>query len=235
MKKMFSETNVWFLGLTTIVSLVHSVLEMLAFKNDIHFWKNWESVWGISVWSLFIHLGMSVVIFLYLLDNEEKTSYLILVPAGLGIVLDFWKITWACKVSWKATFPWISIEDKESYEENDTWSHDATAIRYLSYVCYPLMAGYTVYSMIYNEHKGWYSFIINTAVGFVYVFGFIVMTPQLYINYKLKSVEHMPWRALIYRFLNTIIDDLFSFIISMPTMHRLSCFRDDIIFLIYIY
>lgn len=44
MKKMFSETNVWFLGLTTIVSLVHSVLEMLAFKNDIHFWKNRESV-----------------------------------------------------------------------------------------------------------------------------------------------------------------------------------------------
>ena len=52
---------------------------------------------------------MSIVIFLYLLDNEEKTSYLILLPAGLGIVLDFWKITKACKVSRKATFPWISI------------------------------------------------------------------------------------------------------------------------------
>lgn len=99
MKKMFSETNVWFLGLTTIVSLVHSVLEMLAFKNDIHFWKNRESVRGISVRSLFIQTGMSIIIFLYLLDNEEKTSYLILVPAGLGIVLDFWKITKACKVS----------------------------------------------------------------------------------------------------------------------------------------
>ncbi len=94
---------------------------------------------------------------------------------------------------------------------------------------------YAIYSVIYNEHKGWYSYIINTLVGFVYVFGFITMTPQLYINYKLQSVEHLPWRALIYRFLNTIIDDMFSFIISMPTMHRLSCFRDDIIFIIYIY
>ena len=30
-------------------------------------------------------------------------------------------------------------------------------------------------------------------------------------------------------------DDLFAFIIRMPTMHRLSCLRDDFIFLIYLY
>jgi hypothetical protein len=61
------------------------------------------------------------------------------------------------------------------------------------------------------------------------------MTPQLYINYKLKSVEHMPWRNMIYKFLNTIIDDLFSFLITMPWLKRLSVFRDDIIFVIYLY
>jgi hypothetical protein len=178
---------------------------------------------------------MSFIIFLYLLDSDEDTSWMILFPAGLGIAIDCWKITKACKVTTKPTFPWISIKDKDSYGENDTRTHDANAIKYLSYAFYPLMACYTVYSLLYNKHKGWYSFVVNTLVGFVYVFGFITMTPQLYINYKLKSVEHLPWRALIYRFLNTIIDDLFSFIISMPTMHRLSCFRDDIIFVIYIY
>jgi hypothetical protein len=35
--------------------------------------------------------------------------------------------------------------------------------------------------------------------------------------------------------LNTIVDDLFSFCISMPTLHRLACFRDDVIFVIYLY
>lgn len=30
------------------------------------------------------------------------------------------------------------------------------------------------------------------------------------------------------RFLNTIIDDLFAFVIKMPTLHRLSVFRDDL-------
>jgi hypothetical protein len=52
------------------------------------------------------------------------------------------------------------------------------------------------------------------------------MMPQLYINYKLKSVAHLPWRMMIYKFLNTIIDDLFAFIITMPWLKRLSCFRD---------
>ena len=37
------------------------------------------------------------------------------------------------------------------------------------------------------------------------------------------------------RALNTFIDDLFSFIVRMPTMHRIGCFRDDIVFLIYLY
>ncbi|KAL1191270.1 hypothetical protein V5N11_001503 [Cardamine amara subsp. amara] len=67
------------------------------------------------------------------------------------------------------------------------------------------------------------------------MFGFIMMCPQLFINYKLKSVAHLPWRQMTYKFLNTIIDDLFAFVIKMPMLHRLSVFRDDVIFLIYLY
>ena len=55
-----------------------------------------------------------------------------------------------------------------------------------------------------------------------------MMCPQLFINYKLKSVAHMPWRQMTYKFLNTIIDDLFAFVIKMPLLHRLSVFRDGI-------
>ena len=53
-----------------------------------------------------------------------------------------------------------------------------------------------------------------------------MMTPQLFINYKLKSVAHMPWKTFMYKALNTFVDDLFAFIIKMPTMHRVACFRD---------
>ena len=61
------------------------------------------------------------------------------------------------------------------------------------------------------------------------------MTPQLFINYRLKSVAHLPWKFFMYKALNTFIDDLFAFIIKMPTLHRMSCFRDDLVFLVFLY
>ena len=58
---------------------------------------------------------------------------------------------------------------------------------------------------------------------------------QLFINYKLQSVAHLNWRTMTYKSLNTFVDDLFAFVIKMPIMHRLACFRDDIIFFIFLY
>ena len=55
-KKMFSETNFYLLVLTMVVSLAHTVCEVMAFKNEIHFWKNRDSLKGISVRTLFINL-----------------------------------------------------------------------------------------------------------------------------------------------------------------------------------
>ena len=40
---------------------------------------------------------------------------------------------------------------------------------------------------------------------------------------------------MTYKALNTFIDDIFAFVIQMPTMYRIGCFRDDIIFFIYLY
>lgn len=45
----------------------------------------------------------------------------------------------------------------------------------------------------------------------------------------------MPGKALMYKFLNTFIDDLFAFTIKMPTLHRLATLRDDVIFFIWLY
>ncbi len=45
----------------------------------------------------------------------------------------------------------------------------------------------------------------------------------------------MPWRVLTYKALNTFIDDLFAFIVPMPILHRIACFRDDVVFFIFLY
>lgn len=113
---------------------------------------------------------------------------------------------------------------------------DALATRLLGkYLMLPLILGYTFHTLINEEHSGWYSWFITSASSAMYGLGFVFMTPQLFLNYKLKSVAHLPWKVLGYRFVNTFIDDLFAFIIRMPTMARISCFRDDIIFFIYLW
>jgi hypothetical protein len=112
---------------------------------------------------------------------------------------------------------------------------DRLATRRLGSLLLPLVVVYTLYSVVMVEHISWYSWLISCASSAVYAFGFVLMTPQLFLNYKLKSVAHLPWRVLVYKSLNTFIDDLFSFIIRMPTMARISCFRDDVVFFIYLY
>ena len=73
--------------------------------------------------------------------------------------------------------------------------------------------------------QSWYKFVLGSCYGFLLTFGFIMMTPQLFINYKLKSVAHLPWRMMTYKALNTFIDDILAFVINMPTMYRIGCFR----------
>merc|ERR1711991_964359 len=137
-------------------------------------------------------------------------------------------------VTLSSTFPFVHLADKNSYKSK-TKEFDEQAMGYLSYVVYPLMVVYAIYSLLYDTHKSYYSWLIGSLSGAVYMFGFLQMTPQLFINYKLKSVAHLPWRVFVYKALNTFIDDMFTFIIKMPTTHRLSAFRDDIIFFIFLY
>ncbi|KAF0700308.1 Aste57867_9121 [Aphanomyces stellatus] len=231
MKKLFVETNPYLLGVTVVVSILHTVFDMLAFKNDVSFWRKQKSMEGLSLRTVVLNAFFHLVIFLYLVDND--TSWMILFSSGLGVVLDIWKIQKAVKVSWDAQGN-MSFKGEESYDSS-TAEHDRVAVAHVSYVMYPLLVGYAAYQLLYSEHKSWYSWVLSSLTSFVYAFGFIMMTPQLYINYKLKSVAHLPWRAMVYKSLNTFIDDLFAFVITMPMMHRLACFRDDIIFFVYLY
>lgn len=239
LKETLLETSPILLGLTFVVSITHSMFEFLAFKNDIQFWKDRKSLEGLSVRSIFFNLFQSVVVLLYVLDND--TSTLIRISLVIGLLIELWKIPKVVNIKLDrrhkilGVIPKISFEDKGSYVESSTKQYDIMAYKYLGWVVFPLFVAYGIYSLIYQEHKGWYSFILNMMYGFLLAFGFIMMTPQLFINYKLKSVAHLPWRMLTYKFLNTFIDDIFAFVIKMPLMYRLGCFRDDIIFIIYLY
>eukprot|EP01031_Cornospumella_fuschlensis_P030491 gene30491-36852_t len=79
----------------------------------------------------------------------------------------------------------------------------------------PVLLAWCVYSLVYEKHLSWYSFVLTSLTGYLYAFGFVFMFPQLYINHKLKTVVHLPWAMLVYKFINTFIDGIVSFCSSM--------------------
>ena len=81
-KRIFLEGNPYFLALTLVVSLLHTVFDALAFKSDVGFWKANKSMEGLSARTVLINAGCQVVVFLYVLNNE--TSMLILGSVGAG-------------------------------------------------------------------------------------------------------------------------------------------------------
>jgi len=234
LKRLYLDTNPYLLAFSGAFIMLHTVFSMLAFKNDVQFWRKNESMQGLSARSMCISFVCQLITALYLLDSRE-TSRMILFEILLDLSLATWKLRKAVKFTFVPTFPFVDIGGQKGYENAGTSKYDTEAVRYMAAIITPLFFGYSLHSALYGKHRGWYSFLVSSASGGVYTFGFVMMTPQLYINYKLKSVEHLPWRALTYKAMNTFVDDVAALLIDMPLMHRLSCFRDDIIFFIYIY
>lgn len=67
---------------------------------------------GVRIMLLTEAACMQLIIFLYLLDNE--TSKVVLFSAGIGTVIEFWKVTKAMTVSidWSRGYPLPKFEDK---------------------------------------------------------------------------------------------------------------------------
>uniref|UniRef100_A0AC34F367 Uncharacterized protein n=1 Tax=Panagrolaimus sp. ES5 TaxID=591445 RepID=A0AC34F367_9BILA len=182
-KGIFTDTNFYFLMLTVFISAVHLLLDVLTFKNDISFWRSRNSMVGLSTKTLIWRCISQAIIFLYL--REEKTSLLVLLPSGLGVIIECWKLTKALKVQWTFRYgiPWPIKIGSSSKAEKRTEEIDTEAMRHLAKLMIPLCIGGAIYRLAFN----------------------------------------------------TFIDDMFAFIIRMPTAHRIACFRDDIVFLIYLY
>ncbi len=166
-QRMLLETNPYLLALTFVVTLLHTIFDFLAFKNgllhfvphvimiDIVFWKNKKNLEGMSVRTIFVNAACQFIIFLYLLDND--TSWVIVISCGIGLAIEMWKIKKAViiQVDWSKRFP-ITYQDRASYASK-TKEYDEQAMRYLSYALYPLIIGYSIYSLLYETHKSWYS------------------------------------------------------------------------------
>ena len=212
-KALLTDTNPWLLALTVVVSLLHSVFDFLAFKNDITFWRGRKNMEGLSVRTVAMSVFSQGVIMLYLFDFGD-TSPMVLLSIVAGFCIECWKLLRAVggRVEWKGGAPsldWGGAEDaaaRRTAAYKRTQEYDEIATSHLLCAMVPLSVGSAAYSLAYDTHKGWYSWLVGSLASFVYMFGFAHMVPQLYINYRLKSVAHMPWKTMMYKSLNTFID-----------------------------
>lgn len=236
--RLVTETPVWLLATTMAVSVLHLWLDTLAIKSDIEFWAQASSLKGLSVATLAAQAISEAIVTLYLWD--EGASLLVFGPCAAFAAIQAWKLLRALGV--EIDVRWGAMPKLRtggvlagSAKASRTSDYDAVAISHVGLVIAPLILGGTLYSLLWQEHTSWWHWALQTAVSVVYGLGFAMMTPQLYVNYKLRSVAALNWQALVYRTIGTFIDDLFAFVIRAPLMHRLSVFRDDAVFVVYLY
>lgn len=254
-KYWISDDRIYRFFLTQAIGLVHMILEYLAFRGDWKFFVGRQTFAGLSVSSLVYSVARSLIIFLYLLDAD--TSTIVMIGLGKDILWSAWKLYKVLRsqrtqskgspvaeianagsgVSMSEAAKLANRNGKLSSLELQrlaSWC-DHYATMHVGLCVYPLVVGTALHSVLYGRHKNWWSWFISSMADSVYLFGFVSMTPQLYINYKLKSVAHLPLSAFMFKMFNTFIDDVFAFMIKMPWKHRLMTFRDDVIFLGFLY
>jgi hypothetical protein len=140
---------------------------------------------GLSLRAVAVSLVTQTIILLYLFDQPE-TSTVILVSGSIGLAIEAWKLARAAALAleWGPAapvgaavlgrlapcLPQPRVAAGTDYTAT-TNEHDRLAFRYLGRVLAPLFLCYTLYSLAYKEHTGWYSFVISTLAGGVYTFG----------------------------------------------------------------
>ena len=147
------------------------------------------------------------------LFSELDSSLLMTVPTAVGMLIALWKcqrgaglriLKRKCEggTSWHLFgYELVATRLREAADRSKTAESSSDKLSVLSeesdqlatrllgkYFLLPCVVSYAVYSLLREPHAGWYSWFITTSSSLVYAVGFVLMTPQLFLNYKLKSV-----------------------------------------------
>ena len=129
---------------------------------------------------------------------------MILGSSCVGLVIELWKLRKAVRVEvtwppgvWVPSLRIISSSSYTTGGANSTATYDRIAVEHLLYIVWPLVIGMAAYSLAHSVHKSWYSWILNSLTQFIYVFGFVMMTPQVgFFFFSLRIFIPDPFSSL---------------------------------------
>lgn len=235
--ELLKNNSTTYLVIMFTVNILHTIFSVLGFASDVSYYKNLKQLDGVYTKHLFFHLFQMFVAILYV--TIEGAHFIVKIELAVGLAIEVWKLKKIFSLEFKKAFPFVGIKYKIDFKFKKSKDYETEAVNLmLKYLFIPVAIFYLGYRFYYFNHKlntSIFKFVIEYVFFLMNLFGFILLTPQVYLNYKLKSVQHMPFKALTFKFLNTIIDDLYAFAVKTPTMYRIFCFKDDVIFIIFIY
>ncbi|KAJ2827410.1 hypothetical protein IWW50_001904 [Coemansia erecta] len=234
LKEMVYEVNPTMLGITMAAMALHMLFEFLAYKEDVAFWsrRGPEGLQGVSRSSVVMGVASAWISLLYMWDRRRETNVVVLLGAAVGAVVEAWKASKVLRPGdlWSRAAPaapGLRAQVQRDVDRQTAW--------WMGRVCAPLMAAYAAFSLVFQQHESYVSWLLSVSLVTVYSLEFIQMWPQLLINHRLRSVDMLPLAAFLYRFLTTFIDDLYALVVPMPLIERIGTLRDDVVFVVLCY
>lgn len=217
--------------------ILHIVLQMLAFKNDIQYWKNVKNYQGVSMTMIWWDFAAVIIQLQFCLVKEAPAMMIWLLC--FQVISTVYRIGKVYYRGLQFKFPFIQLEAPITYQ-GKTDTIERKVMKFLMMIMAPCFLIYFLYKAYQLEPEGsvgfeLYQLLVSSAMNFVAATEFVRLTPQLYLNYQMKSVPAMPWRTLAYKFVDAIIDDIANYAMGSPTIVLLMHLNDDFAFLVLIY
>jgi hypothetical protein len=219
-------------SITLLTGFMYGLFEFLAFKNDIWFYKTKTNRIGISVNSIVIHIVIQAILFSYMMDFSNNAIRGCIQLTHLCV--NVWKLNhvWLHEYEWmieqgsnfRFTVKVVHVTTKGKYKsieqgETRTQQLDAIALRFLALIALPIFIVYNAYHYYYHYNmliyhqlenmciEEWTKKVIaNGIVNFLSIFEpFMVIGPQVYINYKMNTVNHVSLNTMIYKNINIVV------------------------------
>ena len=121
-KEILFNTDPKLLVLSAIVTVLHFVFEILAFKSNIQFWNKKNAAENMSIRKMAFDLVQSAILLLYVMDTETNTMVTTSLFFGLG--LEIWKLLKVFKVERSNAFPFVKIQVLAEYANKESNDHD---------------------------------------------------------------------------------------------------------------
>lgn len=229
------EEQGYMFSITVLTCFMHGLFELLAFKNDIRFYRAKTNRIGISVHSLVIHIAIQAALFTYTMDFSSNAI------RGCIQLIHLCVNVWKLNHVWLHEYEWVMEQGSKhgfavkiihaasggkhklvEQGESKTQQLDAVAFKLLALAATPLFAAYNAYHyyyhynmLVYHQLKNicmedWTKkVIVNGIVNFLSIFGPIMAVwPQIYINLKMDMVNHISTHTMAYKIINIVVGKL---------------------------